>query len=55
MNIPMVPAPPATSSPTPNAAIPLNSGASGPRRSHHSPASAMANRLAVKKAEKAKA
>lgn len=51
----MLGAPPATSSPTPNAAIPPNSGPSGPRRSLHSPASAIANRLAVKKAEKAKA
>ncbi len=48
-------APPAITSPAPNAAIPLNSGASGPRRSLHSPQSAIANRLAVKNAENAKA
>lgn len=55
MNIPMLRAAPAISRPVPNAAIPVNSGPSGPRRSLHSPASAIANRLAVKNAEKPKA
>lgn len=46
---------PATTSPAPNVAIPVNRGTSGPLRSHHSPDSAIANRLAVKYAEKANA
>ena len=53
MNVHMSCAEPETTSPAPKAAIPANSGTSGPRRSHHSPDSAIANRLAVKYAEKA--
>lgn len=55
MNVHIPPAVPESSSPTPNAPIPVASGASGPRRSAHCPESTMAKRLVVKYAENANA
>lgn len=55
MNIHMVPAVPASSSPAAKAPIPAVTGPSGPLRSAHCPASTIPNRLVVKKPENANA
>ncbi len=54
-NIHMFTAVPAVTSPAANTAIPLNSGASGPRRSHHCPETTIASSVVVKYAENANA